>query len=356
MIEKNKGTYITVDLGASSGRVIVSEFDEKMIQTEMHRFKNEPIQEHNNLVWDFNYLMENIMMGLKKAFIAFPEASSIGIDTWGCDYSYLGDKGLLLRNPIAYRDTRTVGIEKISKKYFNQETLYATTGIQFLRFNTIYQIINDINTRADVMAKAKTFLLLPDLIAYYLTNQKRLELTNLSTTNFYDPNKKEIVEALEDMGFNLDLLPKLIKPTETYGLLSFEVAEALSIKPVPVVAVCSHDTASAITSLELKESSVYISSGTWSLIGKLLDKPLITEAAYKANYSNEIGYDHKIRFLKNISGFWVKNQIIKAFYGDEQIDFKKLDELILKEDDFVTIIDLDDEIYSQSNNILSDLR
>jgi sugar (pentulose or hexulose) kinase len=332
--------YLTVDLGASSGRVIITTVSDTLTLREVHRFTNQPIQQEVLLVWDFEKIFNEVIYGIQKAFEIEPDIESIGIDTWGVDYGYIGKNGLLLRNPICYRDERTLLGETLTKQYFSKEALYALTGIQHLRFNTIYQIAYDLTYEQALLKEADTWLMIPDLIAYYLTGIKRVELTNLSTTSFYNPNQKTIIDTLYHMGFNPDLIPKIIYPGETYGYLKDDLVQQHQLKKVPVVAVCTHDTASAVHSTLVKKEDVYISSGTWSLIGKVLDKPLINQDTYDASYTNEVGYLHQIRFLKNISGFWIKNKIIEAFKLDN-IDYRVLDEEIKQSLYFDSIIDLD---------------
>ena len=332
--------YLTVDLGASSGRVIITTVSDTLTLREVHRFTNQPIQQEVLLVWDFEKIFKEVIYGIQKAFEIEPDIESIGIDTWGVDYGYIGKDGLLLRNPLCYRDERTLLGETLTKQHFSKEALYALTGIQHLRFNTIYQIAYDLIYEQALLKEADTWLMIPDLIAYYLTGIKRVELTNLSTTSFYNPNQKTIIDTLYHMGFNPDLIPKIIYPGETYGHLKDDLVQQHRLKKVPVVAVCTHDTASAVHSTLVNKEDVYISSGTWSLIGKVLDKPLINQDTYDASYTNEVGYLHQIRFLKNISGFWIKNKIIEAFKL-EDIDYKKLDEEIKQSLYFDSIIDLD---------------
>jgi len=347
--------YITVDLGASSGRVMITTVSNSLKQREVHRFTNQPIKQEVLLVWDFETLFKEVLRGIQKAFEIEPNIESIGIDTWGCDYGYIDESGKLLRNPICYRDERTFQAESITKPFFSKESLYAQTGIQHLRFNTIYQIACDLKYDQALIKQANTWLMIPDLIAYYLTGEKRMELTNLSTTSFYNPTKQTIIEALYRMGFEKRLLPKLILPGETYGLILDEHVETYHIKKVPVVAVCTHDTASAIHSIHLEPSDVYISSGTWSLIGKVLKAPNINPQTFNASYTNEVGYQHDIRFLKNISGLWIKNKIIEA-YNIEKIDYDAIDQGIQQVLSFNSIIDLDHSDFELGENILEKIK
>lgn len=347
--------YLTVDLGASSGRVIITTVGNSIKQREVHRFTNQPIQQEVLLVWDFEKIFHEIMYGIQKAFEIESNIESIGIDTWGVDYGYLSKEGLLLRNPICYRDERTLQGESLINREISKEALYELTGIQHLRFNTIYQIAYDLTYEQTLLKQADTWLMIPDLIAYYLTGIKRVELTNLSTTSFYNPNQKNIIDTLYQLGFNPDLIPKIIYPGETYGYIKDDLVLKYQLKKVPVVAVCTHDTASAVHSIQVNKEDVYISSGTWSLIGKVLDKPQINQDTYNASYTNEVGYLHQIRFLKNIVGFWIKNKIIEAFKLDN-IDYRVLDEDIKQSLYFDSIIDLDAPEFELGIDILDKIK
>ncbi len=346
--------YLTVDLGASSGRVIITTVGDSIQQKEIHRFTNQPIKQEVLLVWDFEFILNEVYKGIQKAFEKEPNICSIGIDTWGCDYGYIGHDGKLLRNPVCYRDERTVNDASLIKYQFTKEALYAETGIQHLRFNTIYQVAYDLKHEQALLNQVDKFLMIPDLIAYHLTGEKRCELTNLSTTSFYNPTQKTIIDKLYHMGFKQDWVPKWIEPGQIYGYVQDELVEKYHFKKVPVVAVCTHDTASAIHSVNIELSDVYISSGTWSLIGKLVEKPIINLQSYQASYTNEVGYKHQIRFLKNISGFWIKNKIIEAFKL-ETIDYDALDEAI-KTEDFQAIIDLDHPDFELGEDILTKIQ
>jgi sugar (pentulose or hexulose) kinase len=347
--------YITIDVGASSGRIIVYSFDKEIKSHEVHRFKNKPYSEKNHLLWSFTHIMNEIYEGLTKAFQYESEISAIGIDSWGCDYGYIDFTGKLIQNPYSYRDLRTANIESITNKYFSRESLYKKTGIQHLRFNTIYQIVDDLINHKEILSKANKLLMIPDLIAYHLTGIIKMELTNLSTTSFYDSINHEIIDEVNKLGYPSSLIPEVIKPGEFYGNILPHIAQKYNLKEVPVIAVCTHDTASAVHSLQLSKTDTYISSGTWSLIGKLLDKPLINNNTFKKSYTNEIGFNNKIRFLKNISGFWIKNLILEAF-NQVKVEYDELDRLIEQTLDFDSIIDLDHNDFEVGENIVEKIQ
>lgn len=347
--------YVTIDVGASSGRIIVYSFNKDIKSHEVHRFKNKPYSENNHLIWDFGHIMNEIYEGLTKAFQYKNEISAIGIDTWGCDYGYIDYSGKLIQNPYCYRDLRTENIESFTNNFFSRKSLYQKTGIQHLRFNTIYQIADDLVNHKDILSRAYKLLMIPDLIAYHLTGVIKLELTNLSTTSFYDPVNQTIIDEVNKLGYPTSLFPEIIKPGEIYGNILPSLVKLYDLKEVPVIAVCTHDTASAVHSLQLSKTDTYISSGTWSLIGKLLDKPLINNNTYQKSYTNEIGYNNKTRFLKNISGFWIKNLILDSF-NQTKVDFDELDKLIEQTLDFDSIIDLDHSDFEVGDNIVEKIQ
>lgn len=306
--------FLTIDLGASSGRVFVVIRKECNLELEeIHRFENAPVMAEDRWEWDFPRLYADIKIGLRKAFSKYPAISAIGIDTWGVDYGLIGFDGKLLRNPTSYRSLRTKGIEQKVYRNIDRNRLYRETGIQYLHFNTLYQLKVDAED-GDLLQRTEKILLMPDLLAYYLTGKMRLELTNLSTTNLYNPHLRKLIDVTS-LGIPERIFPELIYPEDSYGLIKEEVALELSIPRVPVIAVCTHDTASAVFSILDADDSIYISSGTWSLCGVLLDKPVTTDSAREENYTNEVGYAHRIRFLKNVMGLWIINQCREEWHS-----------------------------------------
>jgi sugar (pentulose or hexulose) kinase len=342
-----KSCYLSFDLGASSGRAIVTIKDEKNLEfDEIFRFKNQPYEKEGTLYWDFKYLFKNILEGLQLSFHKYPDIKAIGIDTWGVDYGLIDETGNLIRDPVCYRDLRSKKVEKDVQKIIGKTDLYKKTGIQYLHFNTIFQLAYDAKYNSELLKKADKMLLIPDLIAFFLTGHKRIELTNLSTTSFYNPNKKEVIPEIKELGITPSLIPELINPGEEYGLIKKEISEKLGIPQIPVVAVCSHDTASAILSIPYKKPHIYISSGTWSLCGVLLNKPLTNELALKDNYTNEIGFKNSIRFLKNIMGLWIINEC-KGQWEKEGLvlTFTEMEQKALSSRPFQSFIDPDDPLF-----------
>lgn len=298
---------LAFDFGASSGRAILGEFDgEKIKVQEVHRFGNDPVVVNGTMYWDILRLFYEVKQSITKC-VQMGGFDSIGIDTWGVDFALLDKDGRMLGNPVHYRDVRTVGVDDEVFKILSKDEIYHATGIQHMRINTIYQLAYLAKNEPDLMERAVSLLQMPDLIAYFLTGKMRGEITNASTTNIFNPNKKEwCFDICDKLGIKKTIFPEIINAGEVYGTLSKEICEELSCNEVPVVAAATHDTASAVVSAPAKDKDfVYISCGTWSLFGIEIDKPIINDEAMKANFTNEIGFNNKIRFLKNIMGLWL---------------------------------------------------
>lgn len=341
-----------IDIGASSGRIIVSEWDGKNFRSEeTFRFPNGMKEESGHLRWDFSALFENILKGLKVTFEKEKNIQTIGIDTWAVDYGLLDKKGKLIENPIGYRDARCLASMNRLLEDLDYSEIYTESGIQKLPFNTIFQLFDDIENKK----KFSGFLLIPDLIAYELTGKRRCELTNLSTTAFYNPVKRTLSENnLRHIGLNKTAFAPMVLPGEKIGSLKKELIEKYDLYPCEVVAVGSHDTASAVAGAPIEEGSAYLSSGTWSLLGVELKEPLITKETYEANFTNEIGLDHSVRFLKNIMGLFIIQEIrhdIEA--SGEKISFQKIMDQAEAVKDNSVYIDVNDILFSTPGDMLN---
>ena len=306
-------TVVGIDLGASGGRVIAARVAKDGVELhEVNRFPNEPVRAGGTLHWDILRLYADVVAGLTAASAAFP-LSSAGIDSWGCDYGLLDGSGALLGNPVHYRDRRTDGITVPVAA----SELYSVTGIQHLPFNTIYQVAAAARTPA--LAAARTLLLIPDLLAYWLTGTVGAEVTNASTTALLDMASRTWATGLmKRIGIPAELFPVLRQPGEVIGPVSNTSGGEGRVvgasggvvgadgKALPLIAVGSHDTASAVVAVPAEtENFAYISSGTWSLVGMELDRPVVTEASRAANFTNEAGIDGTVRYLRNVSGLWL---------------------------------------------------
>jgi len=321
----SRHVFAAVDIGASSGRVILGRIpdgtsDEGGVQLEVvHRFPNGVVEFDGGLRWDFNALFAEVLEGLRAAAtvaaVQGEQVASIGIDTWAVDYGLVDTDGNLVAQPFSYRDDRSrAAVEPVHRK-LDPARLYATTGLQFLQFNTIYQLTSEPDLDG-VQA-----LLIPDLIAFLLTGQRRAEATNASTTGLFDAVAGEWATAfLTALGLPKDLFPPLIQPGETVGTLLPAIAARAGLpQETRVVAVGSHDTASAVAAVPATaeaEDFAYISSGTWSLVGLELKRPVLTEASREANFTNERGVDGTIRYLRNMGGLWLLSECQRTWAAE----------------------------------------
>jgi rhamnulokinase len=307
------GVVAAVDLGATSGRVVIGRVGGGTLDVQdVHRFPNRPVRTRDGLHWDVLDLYRNVLEGLRKAFDVEPGIVSIGIDSWAVDYGLLrGDR--LLGDPYHYRDERTArGVAAVDDVVGRAE-LYAANGLQFLPFNTLYQLAVDRDE--GMLDVATSMLLVPDLLAFWLTGERRAERTNASTTGLLDVTTGDWDDALvARLGLPRALFAPVVEPGERIGTLTADVAAAVGGRPVPVVAVGSHDTASAVVAVPLPgPGSAYVCSGTWSLIGTETDAPVLTPESRAANFTNEGGVDGRTRYLRNVMGMWLVNECVAAW-------------------------------------------
>jgi rhamnulokinase len=299
-----------VDLGASSGRVLAVEFSaDQLAVTEAARFANRPLREGGALRWD----IQNLYSGVRDGLRAAGPVSSIGIDSWAVDYGLLDASGSLLAKPVHYRDARTEGIPELAHQRISSRELYATTGIQVQPFNTIYQLVAE--QRSVVAATAERLLLIPDLITYWLTGAQTSEVTNSSTTGLLDIRTRTWSrELMSRLDIPAGLFAPLIEAGTTVGGLT-DTARAQTEQPsASVVAVGTHDTASAVAAVPaLHERFAFVATGTWSLAGVELEQPVLTESSRAANFSNELGIDGTVRYLRNVMGLWLLQECLREW-------------------------------------------
>ena len=333
---------LAVDFGATSGRAMLCTYDGETIQTEeLHRFDNSPVAIGGVLYWDILRLFHELKTGIVKAKLR-GGFDSIGIDTWGVDFALLDKDGKMLGNPVHYRDRRTEHMQEEVFGIVSKEEIYKTTGIQFLDFNTIYQLMYVKNHCPDEYARAEKFLMIPDLFAYFLTGTKACERTIASTGQLVDPRTGDWAwELIDKLGLKRSLFPEIADSGSTYGMLSPAICEELQVDPVPVVVVCCHDTASAVVSVPSEEENfAYISCGTWSLLGTELQKPLFT----CADYTNELGYGRTVRYLQNIMGLWIINESKRTWDKQGQsLSYGEIAALAEKEEGGRFIFDVNDD-------------
>jgi sugar (pentulose or hexulose) kinase len=307
-------TVAAVDLGASGGRVMAGQVGAEGVELhEVYRFPNEPVAVSGTLYWDILRLYTEVRHGLAAATRRFALAG-VGIDSWGVDYGLLDASGALLGNPVHYRDARTRGVQARVHAALPAAELYAVTGIQQLPFNTIYQL-----AATPMLPHAATMLLIPDLLAYWLTGEAGAEITNASTTSLLEVRARAwATEVIEKAGLPPRIFPPLRRPGEIIGPVIEPNGPGT---PLPVIAVASHDTASAVAAVPAAGPDfAYISSGTWSLAGMELDAPVLTAAGRTANFTNEAGVDETIRYLRNLTGLWLLQQSLRCWPGSSLDD------------------------------------
>ncbi|MFD7292294.1 rhamnulokinase family protein [Streptomyces sp. NPDC059897] len=303
--------YAAIDLGASSGRIMTARVThDTLALTEAHRFPNTPVRTPDGLHWDILGLYTGILEGLRKA----GPVRSIGIDSWAVDYGLLDTDGSLLGNPYHYRDTRTDHTAEKLWATIPPQELYAATGLQYVPFNTIYQLTAARGTAQ--LNAAHRLLLIPDLLTYWLTGQQGTELTNASTTQLIDPRTGDWSHDIATRaGIDVNLFAPIRHPGDPAGELLPHVLDETGLTgPVPVTTVASHDTASAVAAVPATEENfAYICTGTWSLAGLELDAPVLTEESRAANFTNELGIDGTVRYLRNIMGLWLLQECQRAW-------------------------------------------
>jgi len=301
--------YIAVDLGAGSGRVFLAGLDrQSFLLEQIRRFHYPPAESAGHLRWDLDRILAEIKQGLFAAASRARELDrtirSIGVDSWGVDYGLIDAAGQLVEAPICYRDGRTKDVRQQVFKRVGREEIFERTGIQFLPFNTLYQLFAHVCE--GIPSNAQTLLLIPDLINFFLTGKRVGEYTNATTTQMLSAhNGKWDYELLDRLGLKSDLLPQIVAAGSEVGLLRSELATELNIAPVSVVAPATHDTGSAVAGAPIEDGWAYISSGTWSLVGVERSEALINAEVARQNFTNEGGAFGTFRFLKNVMGLWI---------------------------------------------------
>ena len=328
-------TFAAVDLGASSGRVMVGRVGRGSLSlAAVNRFANEPVRAGGTLYWDILALYRGVLEGLRQA----GPVDGIGIDSWAVDYGLLDATGALLGNPVHYRDARTDGVADQVATVIGADKLYALTGLQKLPFNTIYQLVAAAGTPQ--LAAAQQLLMIPDLLAYWLTGERGAEFTNASTTQLIDLRTGEWAgELLASLGIRAELFPPLRAPGTVIG----PVLPSLGLGAPDVIAVGSHDTASAVVGVPAANGNfAYISCGTWSLVGVELDAPVLTEASRLANFTNEGGVDGTVRYLRNAMGLWPLQECLREWGSP---DLPELLREAAAVPAFRAVVDLDDPVF-----------
>ncbi len=350
-----KKYYFAVDLGATSGRTIIGCLDNDRIELEeLTRFDNNLIETGGHVYWDIYALYSEIIKGLKAAAQRKIDICSIGIDTWGVDFVCVGKDGALLRNPLAYRDPHTFGkMEEYFEKCMDKQKVYDITGIQFINFNSLFQLYAMREAGNEALRNAETILFTPDALIYMLTGKKICEYTIASTSQILDPRTKQLDETLlASVGLSCSNFGEMTTPATPVGALTEEVQKLTGLGAVPVIAVAGHDTASAVAAVPAKdENFAYLSSGTWSLMGIEIKDAVINERSYELNFTNEGGIEGTTRFLKNICGMWLYERCRKE-WTDAPKSHTELIAEAMKQPAFQSIINPDHQMFANPSSMV----
>jgi rhamnulokinase len=338
---------IAIDFGAESGRVMQVSYDSASLHIEeLHRFANTPVTANGTLYWDALRLFHDILIGVK---MAAPNAASMGIDTWGVDYAFLDRDGRLLANPVHYRDKSWEGMMDWVFERVPRRELYARTGLQLIPVNGIWRLAGLVKNNSPLLDMAHTYLAIPDLFNYWLSGSKTCEFTHVSTHQIYNPKIGN---------WDLELLSKLGIPTSMFGEIVPPGTRLGTHNGIPVIAPATHDTGSAVVAVPTTtEDYAYISSGTWSLLGLELPRPVINDAAYEANATNEGGMGNTWRFLKNIAGMWLVQQCRATWAAAGQVyEYAELAQMAEQATPFRSFIDPDDVDFYQPGDMPTAIR
>ncbi len=346
--------YTAIDIGASSGRIMVGELNEgKLDIQEIHRFANGFSQRDGHCFWDIDHLLKQILQGLQKVKTLGYEHCTVGIDTWAVDYVLLDEKGDRLREAISYRDRRTDHTIDKLEHTLSKAAIYQKTGIQFQPFNTIYQLYEE---DRELLKKTDKIMMVPDYLGYCLTGKAVTEITNASTTQLLNASTGNLdPELLEAVSVQEQQFAPLTEPGCELGKLRNEWFPDYDLPACKVMTVATHDTASAIIAAPgVNDGWAYISSGTWSLIGIENKTPIITDLALENNYTNERGANNTIRFLKNIIGMWVIQEVRQQLQAD--YSFQQLAEEAEKTEPFQQFINLNDKRFLNPENMIKEIQ
>ncbi len=342
--------YLAFDLGASSGRAILGTLDNGKVELqEIHRFENASIPINGGFFWNLIGLFNELKIGLKKALEAKAELSAIAIDTWGVDYAFIDRQGFFAGIPHCYRDPRTEGIQPWLYERIPQQKVYELTGIQFMNLNSVFQLASSVRSGDPALEIADKLLFIPNALTYLFCGNVSAEYSIATTSQLYNPTTRDWAwEIIDAMGLKRSLFPSITPSCTIAGTLLPSLQEELKCPAIPVVLVGSHDTASAVAAVPASQgrSWAYLSSGTWSLLGVELEKPLVTEKARLANYTNEGGVGGTIRFLKNIMGLWLIQECRTEWKRRGlKYSFDELDAMAMEAEPFRSLINPNDDSF-----------
>ena len=351
--------FFAVDLGATSGRTILGSLGEgKMELKELTRFPNHIIETGGHFYWDIYALYNEIIKGLKVVAKEGITIQSIGIDTWGVDFVFIGKDGALLRNPYCYRDPHTVGVMEEYFTHIPKEKVYDITGIQFMNFNSLFQLATLKRNHCSALEAADKILFMPDALSYMLTGKMVTEYTIASTSQILNPRTKKFEkELLNVVDVKEEQWGRFVFPGEPIGTLTEEVQKITGLGAVPVIAVAGHDTASAVAAVPAQnEKFAYLSSGTWSLMGIEVQDAIINEESYALNFTNEGGVEGTTRFLKNICGMWLLERCRKEWDATQNYSYPELIEAAMAVQPFRSLINPDAPCFANPTSMIEAIR
>jgi rhamnulokinase len=340
---------LAIDFGAESGRGVLGLFDGSRLGTvEVHRFPNGPVQTLDTMHWDVLRLQAEILNVLRQCAGKFGGIDGLGVDTWGVDFALLGRGGTLLGNPRHYRDPHTEGVMEAAFQKVPKAEIYRRTGLQFMRINSLYQLLALQRDRSPLLDVAETILFIPDLFHFYLTGIKVNEYTDASTSQMLDPHTRTwAYDLVQKFGLPAKMLGTIVQPGTVLGPLRTAVATDTGLTPAPVITPATHDTGSAVAAVPAEGNSwAFISSGTWSLLGAELPQPLVTDATLAANFTNEGGVAGTTRLLKNIMGLWLVQECRRCWEAaGEAYSYAELVRLAEAAPPFASLVDPDDPAF-----------
>lgn len=362
----NQHVHIAIDLGAESGRVMLGRIENQRLSIhEAHRFRHLPVPTPAGLCWDFTGLWQQILLGLRQAGDWAREQNlsiaSVGVDTWGVDWSLVSSEDVLLGLPHCYREPAfPAAYERVLQKQTAQQ-IYDATGIQLMPINSLYQLEHRYRQSPELFDADCKLLFMPDLLHWLLTGNAVAERTIASTSQMLNARTgKWNTDLLRKLGLPVEMLPELIDPGQTVGYLRDEVAQQVGLDAsVPVIAPPSHDTASAVAAVPAQggDDWCYLSSGTWSLLGVELDSPCINDAAYQANFTNELGAGSTVRFLKNLSGLWLVQEVRRQLQRQgNTLDYVELTAMAEAAPAFATLIPTSDPVFASPGNMIDKIQ
>ena len=351
----DKSSFLAFDIGASSGRAILGILENNKVElVEVHRFKNQMTKIHGNYFWNIFNLFDELKTGLKKCKSEYGiQPDSIGIDTWGVDYSLVTSEGQLVGLPFAYRDHRTDNSMDEFFRILPKKQTYILSGIQFMQFNSLFQLFSSVKENYSGLKVAESMLFTPDTLNYLFTGIKKNEYTIASTSQLLKPGKAEWEQKLfEAAGIPIQLTEEIIQPGTVLGNLLPEILEETGSDSIPCIAVASHDTAAAIASVPAYgENWAYLSSGTWSLLGIESQVPLVSEKTLEMNFTNEGGVEGTTRFLKNIMGMWLIQECKRIWDQESEMDWQQIVDLSNSAEYFKCMINPDDSSFLNPGNM-----